>query len=160
MIGKLSNWYLALSLREKILVGIAAALSFVLVAIYGLYLPLVGLIEAKRIEYRAALERRVAIEAMVASQTDRSAIVAAPKVSGPIEQLVSQRATEAGFAVEKAEAARDGRVVLAMAQARPPALLKWLAELEQAGIAVEQIDIKTGAIESVAVTATLAGQAQ
>ncbi len=157
MIAKLSGWYLALSLREKILVGIAAALSAILVAIYGVYLPLVASIQDKRTEYRAALERRLAVEAMVASAADRPTKMPVPKVAGPIEQLVSQRAVEAGFSLEKAEAVGNGRVAIAMAQARPPALLKWLAELEQAGIVVEQIDIKAATGGSVTIAATLVG---
>jgi general secretion pathway protein M len=160
MIAKLSGWYMGLSLREKILVGVAAGLSAVLIAIYGLYMPLTGVIQDKWIEYRTALDRRVAIEAVVASSTDREASAPAQAVSGPIEQIVNQSATEAGFTLEKAEAAGNGRVAISMAQARPSALLKWLAELELKGVMVEQIDVKAATAGSVSMTATLAGQSK
>jgi general secretion pathway protein M len=160
MIAKLSGWYSGLSLREKILVGIAAGLSAVLVAIYGLYLPLTGSIQEKRINYRAALDRRVAIEAAVASSANRQASVGPQAVSGPIEQLVNQSAAEAGFTLDKAESAGNGRVAIMMTQARPSALLKWLAELEKQGVMVEQIDVKAATAGSVSMTATLAGQSK
>ena len=68
MTDKLANWFEALSLREKVLVGIAAVLSALLVAIYGIYFPLTTSIQEKRVVYREALERRVAVEAMVAQR--------------------------------------------------------------------------------------------
>jgi general secretion pathway protein M len=156
MSEKLSNWFDGLSLREKILVGVAATLSALLVAIYGVYFPLTNAIHEKRVDYREALERRVAIEAMVAQANQKQVESVVADKSGPLEQVVNQRATEAGFTLEKADAAGNGRVSISMAQARPAALMKWLAELETAGIVVEQIEVKAGSAGTVSVNATLA----
>ena len=156
MSEKLSNWFDGLSLREKILVGVAATLSALLVAIYGVYFPLTNAIHEKRVDYREALERRVAIEAMVAQANQKQVESVVADKSGPLEQVVNQRATEAGFTLEKADAAGNGRVSISMAQARPAALMKWLAELETAGIVVEQIEEKAGSAATVSVNATLA----
>lgn len=156
MSEKLSNWFERLSLREKILVGVAATLSALLVAIYGVYFPLTNAIHEKRVEYREALERRVAIEAMVAQANQKQTGSVVADMSGPLEQVVNQRATEAGFTLEKADAAGNGRVSISMAQARPAALMKWLAELEMAGIVAEQIEVKAGSAGTVSVNATLA----
>lgn len=160
MIDKMANWFDGLSLRERLLVGMAAVLSALLIAIYGIYIPLTTSIQEKQVAYREALERRVAIEAMVeqANQRQIVAIVAAP--AGPLEQLVNQRATEAGFTLEKADPAGNGRVSIKMPQARPTALMKWLAELEQEGIVAEQIELKVGSAGTVSVNATLARGAQ
>jgi general secretion pathway protein M len=151
MIDKLVNWFEALSLREKVLVGVAAILSALLVAIYVVYFPLTSSIQEKRVEYREALERRVAVEAMATQSS--GAVVA---TAGPLEQMVNQRATEAGFTLEKADPAGNGRVTIAMAQARPAALMKWLAELELEGIVADQIEVKAGSAGTVSVNATLA----
>jgi general secretion pathway protein M len=156
MIEKLANWFEALSLREKVLVGVAAILSVLLVAIYGVYFPLTTSIQEKRVAYREALERRVAVEAMVAQPNQKPRAAAVTATSGPLEQVVNQRATEAGFALEKADAAGNGRVAIAMAQARPAALMKWLAELELEGVVAEQIEVKAGSAGTVSVSATLA----
>ena len=156
MIEKLANWFDRLSLREKVLVSVAAILSALLVAIYGIYLPLTNSIHEKRVEYREALERRVAIEAMAAQANQKRTGSVVADISGPLEQVVNQRATEAGFALEKADAAGNGRVSISMAQARPAALMKWLTELEMAGIVTEQIEVKAGSAGTVSVNATLA----
>lgn len=156
MIEKLVNWFEALSLRERVLVGVAAILSALLVAIYGVYFPLTTSIQEKRVAYREALERRVAVEAMVAQANQKQSGAAVVSTTGPLEQVVNQRATEAGFTLEKADAAGNGRVSIAMAQARPAALMKWLAELELEGIIAEQIEVKAGSAGTVSVSATLA----
>lgn len=157
MIEKLANWFEALSLRERVLVGVAAVLSALLVAIYGVYFPLTTSIQEKRVAYREALERRVAVEAMVAqANAKQSGVAVAAATTGPLEQVVNQRATEAGFTLEKADPAGNGRVVIAMAQARPAALMKWLADLEQQSIITEQIEVKAGSAGTVSVNATLA----
>jgi general secretion pathway protein M len=158
MIDHVSAWYVGLSLREKILVGVAAGMSAVLIAIYGLYLPLVSSIDEKRLEYRTALERRVGVEAMIASSEKKPASSSFAPIAGPIEQAISQRAVEAGFVLEKVEPTGNGRTSIAMAQARPSALLKWLAELEQQNIVVEAIEMKAANASTVSLSATLAGQ--
>ncbi len=160
MTDKLANRFEALSLREKVLVGIAAVLTALLVAIYGIYFPLTTSIQEKRVVYREALERRVAVEAMVAQGSQKPSGAAVIATTGPLELVVNQRATEAGFTLEKVDAAGNGRVAIAMAQARPAALMKWLAELELEGIVAEQIDVKAGAAGTVSVNATLARGAQ
>jgi general secretion pathway protein M len=156
MIEKLASWFDGLSSREKILVSVAAILSALLVAIYGVYFPLTNAIHEKRVEYREALERRVAIEALLTQANQKQNVAVVADMTGPLEQLVNQRATEAGFALEKADAAGNGRVSISMAQARPAALMKWLAELEMAGIVAEQIEVKAGSAGTVTVNATLA----
>lgn len=153
---KLANWFDGLSLREKVLVSVAAILAALLVAIYGIYLPLTNSIHEKRVEYREALERRVAIEATVVQANQKQAGSVVADMPGPLEQVVNQRATEAGFTLEKADAAGNGRLSISMAQARPAALMKWLAELETAGIVAEQIEVKAGSAGTVSVNATLA----
>ena len=160
MIDKLANWFGGFSLREKVLVSVAAILSALLVAIYGIYFPLTNAIHEKRVEYREALERRVAIEAMVAQANQKQAVSVIADMSGPLEQVVNQRATEAGFTLEKADAAGNGRVSISMAQARPAALMKWFAELELSGIVTEQIEVKAGNAGTVSVNATLARSGQ
>lgn len=156
MIDKLVNWFEALSLREKVLVGVAAILSALLVAIYVVYFPLTSSIQEKRVEYREALERRVAVEAMATQAIQKQSSGAVVATAGPLEQMVNQRATEAGFTLEKADPAGNGRVTIAMAQARPAALMKWLAELELEGIVADQIEVKAGSAGTVSVNATLA----
>ena len=72
-----------------------------------------------------------------------------------LETLINQSAAEAGFTLEKVDASGSDRTVITITQARPSALLKWLAELELQGVITEQIDVKAGNAGTVAVNATL-----
>ncbi len=156
MIENLTVWFSELTLRERILLGIAAILSASLIAIYGLYIPLNQAIHQKRIDYREALEQRAAIE-MASDSVGRNA--QAPMktfVTSPLDQFINQSATEAGFAPDSVTLDRIGRVSIILRQARSPAMLKWLAELERNGVGVEQIEVKAGTDGTVSVSATLA----
>jgi general secretion pathway protein M len=156
MMERLSSWFVNLSVREKLLVSVAGLLVSGLIAVYGLYMPLTSSIQAKHQEYRAALERRVAVEEAVTDASNARTEAAPAATTGPLELGISQSASEAGFTLDRAEAAGNGRVAIAMAQARPSALLKWLAEQELQGIVAEKIDIKAGANGTVSIDATMA----
>ena len=149
------QWYTGLSLREKVLVGIAAALFALVFTVYGVYLPLTSAITEKRLAYREALERRVSIEAMVDNAAQNQPKAAAIIFDTSLETLINQSAAEAGFTLEKVDASGSDRTVITITQARPSALLKWLAELELQGVITEQIDVKAGNAGTVAVNATL-----
>mgnify|MGYP001764373816 FL=1 len=149
------QWYTGLSLREKVLVGIAAALFALVFTIYGVYFPLTSAITEKRLAYREALERRVSIEAMVDNAAQNQPKAAAIISDTSLETLINQSAAEAGFTLEKVDASGSDRTVITITQARPSALLKWLAELELQGVITEQIDVKAGNAGTVAVNATL-----
>lgn len=149
------QWYSGLSSREKVLVGIAAALFALVFTIYGVYFPLTSAITEKRLAYREALERRVSIEAMVDNAAQNQPKAAAIISDTSLETLINQSAAEAGFTLEKVDASGSDRTVITITQARPSALLKWLAELELQGVITEQIDVKAGNAGTVAVNATL-----
>ncbi len=95
------QWYTGLSLREKVLVGIAAALFALVFTVYGVYLPLTSAITEKRLAYREALERRVSIEAMVDNAAQNQPKAAAIISDTSLETLINQSAAEAGFTLEK-----------------------------------------------------------
>ncbi|MFD1766649.1 type II secretion system protein GspM [Sphingorhabdus buctiana] len=149
------QWYTGLSSREKVLVGIAAALFALVFTIYGVYFPLTSAITEKRLAYREALERRVSIEAMADNAAQNQPKAAAIIFDTSLETLINQSAAEAGFTLEKVDASGSDRAVITITQARPPALLKWLAELELQGVITEQIDVKAGSAGTVGVNATL-----
>jgi general secretion pathway protein M len=150
MIEAVKNWYINMSLRERVMVGVAVGLSAVLVAIYGLYLPLTNAITDQRIAYREALERRVSVEAMVAElrSNARRGIVA--NELGALEPMIRATATEAGFSVDELTSQGQDRVALYMAQAKSAALMKWIAETELSGVLVETVEIKQAGDQTVA----------
>ena len=67
MIDNARNWFVGLSQREKILVGIAGLLLAGLVGFYGIARPMVGAMESAEERYLAAVERQARIDAKVAA---------------------------------------------------------------------------------------------
>lgn len=150
MIEAFKNWYNNMSLRERAMVAVAAGLSAVVVAIYGLYLPLTNAITDQRIAYREALERRVSVEAMVADLRANASPTVAAGEQAALEPIIRGTATEAGFSVDELTSQGQDKVALYMAQAKPAALMKWIAETEMSGVLVETIEIKQAGDQTVA----------
>jgi general secretion pathway protein M len=159
MMSSLKNWFIALSSREKIMVAIAGILAAGVIGVYAITLPLLGAIQSKQLEYNGALERKAAIISLVQSASGAKTN-ARSLPSGPVQQLVSQSAIEAGFAIDRADAKGADRVEFVMAKAKPNALMTWLNDWEEQGLLVERLDIKAGIDGTVAVTATLARPAE
>lgn len=153
MMSALQHWFDGLSLREKIMIAVAALLTGIVAIIFLIALPLIGGIQAKQKIYLAALERRAQIEARIGN------IAAAAPVSanfqGSLQSLISQSAAEAGFALDRADAPAPDSVNISMAQAKPKALMAWLNDWETQGIFAEQLDMKAGNDGTVSVTALL-----
>jgi general secretion pathway protein M len=159
MIGKVQNWFIALSSREKIMVVLAGILAAGVIGVYAITLPLLGAIQNKQLEYFTALDRKAAIISQV--QSASGAPKNAPSLpAGSVQQLISQSAIEAGFAMDRADAKGADRVEFVMAKAKPNALMTWLNDWEEQGLLVERLDIKAGIDGTVAVTGTLARPAE
>ncbi len=151
------NWFSGLTMRERILVGIAAGFTLLLAAVYLVTLPLLGAISDQRIEYREALERRTAIEARVKTGAGKTTRKRSAMSSNALQSTIDISAGEAGFTLDRAEARQGGQVDVAIANARPTALMQWLVGLQSQGIAVSNVEIKPGANGSVGFTATFGG---
>lgn len=154
MISALQIWFNALSLREKLMIAAAAALSAVIILIFLIGLPLLAAIETKQQEYVAALDRRARVEARIENLAT-AAPAADNNLSGSLQSVISQSAAEAGFALDRADPAAADGLEIAMAKARPKALMTWLNDWEARGIVAEQVDIKAGTDGTVSVTALL-----
>lgn len=154
MTDALRHWFGTLSLRERIMIWIAGSLATIVIVIFGIALPLWGAIDAKQQEYVAALERRARVEARISNITDAPAPVSTDS-SVSLQLLISQSAAEAGFALDRANPAADDSVDIAMANARPKALMAWLNEWEAKGIITQELDMKAGSDGTVSVTALL-----
>ncbi|NJM50709.1 MAG: type II secretion system protein M [Sphingomonadales bacterium] len=153
MIASINTWYQALSQREKILIGVAALLS-ALALVVLVSMGLLSAISAKQADYYAALERRAQIVNRVAAM-DAKAVNRTDQNSS-LQQLISQSAAEAGFALDRADAPHGNIVDIAMAKAKPSALMSWLNAWEAQGVVVQKIDIKAGNDGTVSMTASLA----
>lgn len=151
MIASLNRWWQALSLREKRLVGVAGALAAA-VLLWLIVRPLVGYIDGLGDQHRLAVERAARVEAKAELLKNRIG-PAAPAVPGPLGQWLAQSAGDTGLTLDRNEARGDAAATIAIASARAPALLGWLATLEAQGLVIDRLAITPGADGTVGVTA-------
>ena len=154
MIENLKTWYFALTSRERVLVSVAGVLTAVVVVIFGILLPTMSALEQAESGLDEAVQRRGRIEAAVEAASLQKPAAALP-AQADIDLVVTQGAAEKGFDLLKPTNSAPGQVDFRIEQARAPALLAWLSELESQGISVSTITMRGGANGSVTVEAQL-----
>ncbi len=157
MIESIRTWFDALSSREKILISILAVLLTGFIVFYGVLRPFAGAMDNAELRYQEAIERKGRIEAKTAffHGVERGSEAEVQAVSGPIEPTISQSAGEAGFATSAINTQSDGSVTMTIDSAKPTALFRWVAMLEQRGIMVSEISANPGPNETVSATLKL-----
>lgn len=154
MIAAARVWFAALTQREQWLVGSAGGLTAFVVLVFGLIMPVLSAVEQAKLDQDAAVQRRGRIVATV------DAALAKPRVApatapANIDLLITQSAGEKGFDIIKSGNAPPGQISFRIEQARAPALLAWLTELEAQNISVSGLTLRTGTNGSVTVDAQL-----
>ena len=152
---RLQNWWIALSQRERWLVGIAGALALGVV-LWGLGRPAVAAFIDLENRHRAAIERegRVAAKLQLLAQRPAKSVAAAVDAVA-IDQYLAQSAGEIGLTLDRNEARGAGQATIAIATAKAPVLTDWLASLEGQGFVVDQLMITPAADGTVGLTAEL-----
>ena len=155
MTEKLQSWWVGLSLRERWLVGIAGVLTLGVI-LWGLGRPAVAAFIDLENRHRAAIERegRVAAKVRLLAQRPAKSVAAAVDAVA-IDQYLAQSAGEIGLTLDRNEARGDGQATIAVATARAPVLVDWLASLEGQGFVVDQLTITPAADGTVGLTAEL-----
>ncbi len=155
MTERLQNWWMALSIRERWLVGIAGALALGVV-LWGLGRPAYAAFVDLENQHRAAIERegRVAAKVQLLAQRPAKSVAAALDAVA-IDQYLAQSAGEIGLTLDRNEARGAGQATIAIAAARAPVLTDWLASLEAQGFVVDQLTITPAADGTVGLTAEL-----
>ena len=155
MTDKLKNWWSGLSLRERWLVGVAGVLALG-VLIWGLARPAVAAFIDLESQHLAAIEREGRVKAKVQLLARRPAkSVAAAVDAVAVDQYLAQSAGEIGLRLDRNEARGAGQATIAIATAKAPVLIDWLASLEAQGFVVDQVTIAPAADGTVGLTAEL-----
>lgn len=149
------NWFVALSRREQVLVGIAAVLALATIGFFGIYRPLYDLAtDARRSFFEATMQAgRIEAKAQALSMpADKrpAADIAA------LNLLLASEAAERGFTLDSNNALGTNRAEIAIGSARSTAFLSWLADLEQRGVVPETLVIRRMDNGTVSVSARLA----
>jgi general secretion pathway protein M len=151
---KITDWFAALSRREKILVIMAGSLAAATFGVYAVTMPLLHEIGDKRAQYFVALERRAMIEAQIAAAPAANGNIA-DSAAGPLQQLMSQSAIGGGFAIDRVDARGPDTVIITMAKAKPGAFMVWLDTWEARGVDASELTITAGNDGTAAIAATL-----
>ena len=154
MIAAVRVWYVGLSRREQVLMGIAGGLAALVILIFAIILPILSAFDRAEAAHDEAVQRRGRIEATVEAALTQNP---AARVAGSpdIALIVTQGAAEKGFDLVTSANAAPGQVTFRMDQARAPALLVWLHELESQGVMVSSVTLRGGPNGSVSVDAQL-----
>lgn len=154
MMDGVKNWWSALSTRERWLMGVAGVLALG-VLLWAIARPAYAAFVALEAEHRAAVER----EGRVAAKLDLLAVRPASAPAGgdtlAIDQYLAQSAGEIGLTLDRNEARGGTGAAIAIARAKAPVLIDWLAGLEGQGFVIDQLSITPGADGTVGLTAEL-----
>lgn len=153
MIAAIGIWFAALTRREQWLLGTAGALIGLVVAIFGILMPILSTIDQARLDHEDAVQRRGRIIASVDAAQQQTG----PRstATADIDMLITQSAAEKGFDLVKSGNGAPGQISFRIDQARAPALLSWLTELEGQNVAVRAVTLRPGANSTVTVDAQL-----
>lgn len=151
----IGTWWRGLNRREKILVAVAGTLAGAVLLWLLVIRPFGTALEAQRADLVTATERQGRISAKVALLKSARPAAANGTITGPLDQWLTQSASERGFVLDRNEARGADQVTLAMASARAPALLAWMAQLEAQGLIADTLTVTPGANGTVAIVAEL-----
>lgn len=158
MSDSLLRWFRALTQRERYMV-LGAAAAIVLALCYFLVVPLGDALDSAKARHADAVialgETQVRVDAVKAAQAERVG-----PLDQPLEALIRTRANDAGFALSSVVPQGGDRVQIAIAAARPGALVGWIAELEANGVLVDRLTTTDNGDRSVAVQMTVKAKGQ
>ena len=154
MMAAIRLWFAALTQREQWLVGVAGALTAVVVSIFGILLPISSAIDQAKLDHDDAVQRRGRILATV-DAAQKMEMGKPSAATADIDLLITQNAAEKGFDLVKSANSPPGQISFRIDEARAPALLAWLTELEGQNVVVRSVALRPGANSTVSVDAQL-----
>lgn len=154
MMTAIRLWFAALTQREQRLVGSAGALTAIVVSIFGILLPISSAIDQAKLDHDDAVQRRGRIIATV-DAAQKMEMGPPSAATADIDLLITQNAAEKGFDLVKSANSPPGQISFRIDQARAPALLAWLTELEGQNVVVRSVALRPGANSTVSVDAQL-----
>jgi general secretion pathway protein M len=151
MMAAFAPWWNQRSVRERVLLALAAALLAALLAWLLMLRPLADARAAATAEAAAAHARLAQTRALAAAIRARPAPPA-----GPVLDLVSRRLAEAGLTPARLEAQGPGQAIIEIAAINGRLAIGWAAALEQRdGLVVEELEASRNSDQSVRLRLTV-----
>lgn len=135
------------------MVAVMAALFFVIVLWLLLFRPLSDALASARERHGLAVVALGKARAQAEALADLKASPA-PVVAGPIDLLLSQSATEAGFQVARVDREGPTLATIAIDAARPQAFFAWVQDMEGKGLVVERLSATANRDQTLSVRAS------
>lgn len=154
MTARFLDWWRARSLREQRLLLAMFALLAVTILWLGLYRPIQNALSAARERHHEAVIRLGEARAQADALRGLKGLA---RVSGPLAAVVTQAASDAGFANAAVSPQGERRVSISIPSARPAPFFSWIAGLETRGIVVEHLSSRANTDQTLAVDAVLVG---
>lgn len=149
----LQAWWRTRTLREQRLLLVMGALALLVLAWLLVIRPLGdALSEAKGRHGAAAI---ALAEARGLSEAIRAAEAGAPAaLPMPLDSMISQAATEAGFTITRLDRHSSVQTSLVMDAVRPQAFFTWVAQMEARGLIVERLTATPNTDRTLAIQTT------
>lgn len=154
MIAALRAWFNERSRRERWMLIAMAGLLVVTILWIGIILPVTDGLASARQRHDDAVLRLADTKARVDAEKALAAEHPAP-ISGALADYIRQSAGNAGFALTNVNPQGDDRVDITVGTAKTAALFSWIADLEDAGVVVDSIDITNNNDQTVQARMTL-----
>ncbi|MEO0032063.1 MAG: hypothetical protein RIS94_1821 [Pseudomonadota bacterium] len=154
MIAALLARYRMLTGREQRLVAGALGLTALVIAVYGLILPLGRAFDAAHMRMSDASERSARVQAVLA-MIDGERGSAASMEPAPLDRLVAAEAEQADLVVQSSQPRGQAVTQVVVTGARSSAALPWLDRLARGGVVIDALTMTPGADGTLSITATL-----
>ena len=152
MMAALRTRYLALTRRERVLVGFAAALSALVVLVHALILPLGRAFDSAHQRHTDTTMRTARL--MVAMEELRVAKAAMPAAM-PADRVAAATAAQAGLEIRSNQPRGERLTQVETAAVSARIVLQWLNALDKAGLAADTLTITPSPDGTVAASVTL-----
>lgn len=148
------NWWRTRSLREQRLILAASAL-LAIVLLWLLILRPLGDALSRAKERHGEAARMLAEARAQVALIGRLERRATPALGAPLEVLISQAATEAGFPVTRVQPEGPSVATFVSNSVRPQAFFTWVGQMETArGLSVERLSATTNSDQTLTVEVT------
>lgn len=158
MTEQILAWYRARTQREQYMVA-GAGIAVLLAIAYFLIVPLSDATASAKARHADAVialgETQARVDAVKTLQAERAA-----PLDAPLESVIRARANDAGFALSSVTPQGSDGVQIAIASARPGALVGWIAGLESSGLLVDRLTTTDNGDRTVSVQMSLKAQGQ
>lgn len=151
------DWWTTRSRREQIMLGVMAALLLGFLLWFGVAAPLRTAAKDASAHLTRALGDEAVVDAAVAEIARLGEAAPPPTAAGPLDQLVTDTAAEAGLKIIRIEATADG-AVQAVVSGPSTQVLPWIATLQsEHAIAARHLTLLKGDVGQLDVDATFVG---